>query len=111
MMIPTGEAGPARYEPLGYVQFCDRLDSDPAFAKWFARLRADMDQVARASSTDQARLIALQNALIDLVNFLEPQQVRSSAKVRQRLAPGNPLPSPPPIPTPSSCGPIEDPPV
>jgi len=60
MMAPTGDPGSARYESLGYVQFCARLDDDLSFARWFQRLRDDIDKVATSDRSDHSRLIALQ---------------------------------------------------
>lgn len=87
MMTPTGDAGSTQYESLGYVQFCARLDDDPKFARWFHRLRSDIDQVATARRAEQSRLIALQNRLIDLIQFLDPQKQRLPAKYRDQLSP------------------------
>lgn len=87
MMTPTGDPGSPRYEPEGYVRFCGRLDDDPAFAKWFQRLRSDVDEVASTAPAGQSRLIAVQNRLIDLIEFLDPDQLRLPSKYRERLAP------------------------
>jgi len=87
MMAPTGDAGSTQYESLGYVQFCARLDDDPTFAKWFHRLRTDVGHVATAGRAKQSRLISLQNRLIDLIQFLDPQKQRLPAKYRDQLSP------------------------
>jgi hypothetical protein len=86
MMTPTDAADTARYECLGYVQYCARLDDDPAFAAWFARLRSDVDHLASAERGNQVRLTRLQNALVDLIEFLDPDRQRLPAKYRDRLA-------------------------
>lgn len=87
MMVPTGDPGSARYESLGYVQFCTRLDEDPAFARWFHRLRDDdIDQVARSKRSERSRLVVSQNTLIDLIEFLDPDHLRLPANRRDRLA-------------------------
>ncbi|MGH9207485.1 MAG: hypothetical protein ACRD1G_13190 [Acidimicrobiales bacterium] len=84
---PTGDRGSARYESLGFVQFCAQLDDDPVFAKWFHRLRGDIDQVAAATRSQRSRLIDLQNRLIDLIEFLDPDCWRPPpANRRKRLA-------------------------
>jgi hypothetical protein len=85
MMTPTDDPGPARYESLGYVKFCEQLDNDPMFAEWFRRLRDDLDQVADAQHADRAGLIALQHSLVDLIEFADPQQLRLPARYRDRL--------------------------
>jgi hypothetical protein len=58
--------------PIGYASFSERI-GDPAFARWFERLRADLDVVAEEPN---ARLRELQHALVDLVTALDPQQLR-----------------------------------
>ena len=88
MMTPTGDAGSARYESLGYVEFCTRLEDDPVFAKWFRRLRSDIDQVAARKRSERSRLIVLQNKLIDLIEFETrtacgcPQTARTGSRCR-----------------------------
>jgi hypothetical protein len=90
MMTPAGNTDAARSESLGYVQFCTRLDDDPVFAKWFRRLRDGMDDVAVAAGEELARLVQVQHSLVDLIEFLDPQQLRLPARLRDRL----PLPTP-----------------
>jgi hypothetical protein len=87
MMTATDRTDAARHESLGYVQFCDRLDQGAGFAAWFARLRNDVDDLATTNPADHVRLIALQNALVDLMGFLDPDQLRLPAKYRDRLTP------------------------
>jgi hypothetical protein len=84
MMTPTDAADTTRYECLGYVRYCAQLDDDTAFAAWFARLRSDVDHLARAERGNQTRLTRLQNALIDLIEFLDPDRQRLPAKYRDR---------------------------
>jgi hypothetical protein len=57
---------------MGYASFADCVE-EPAFARWFERLRGDLDLVAQEPN---ARLRELQHALVDLVRTLDPQQVR-----------------------------------
>lgn len=86
VMIPTGNPVSAQYESMGYVQFCARLEDDSAFAKWFARLRGGLDQVANTQA-ERFRIVSLQNGLVDLIEFLDPQQLRLPARLRDRLTP------------------------
>jgi hypothetical protein len=83
MMIKTDPTG---NESLGYVPFCSRLKQDPDFAEWFSRLRSDLDSLVTADRAKQLRLIILQRALIDLIEYLDPDQLRLPAKYRDRLA-------------------------
>jgi hypothetical protein len=87
MMIPTAKDESAEYESLGYAQFCYRLEDDQTFARWFQRLRDDIDQVAAADQAEQAQLIQVQNTLVDLIEFLDPEQLRLPARLRDRLTP------------------------
>jgi hypothetical protein len=84
MMISTGGPSSAQYESLGYVQFCARLEDDPVFAKWFARLRGGVDQLANTQA-ERSRVVSLQNGLVDLIEFLDPQRLRLPARLRDRL--------------------------
>ncbi|SCE69453.1 hypothetical protein GA0070564_101385 [Micromonospora mirobrigensis] len=77
--------GPTR-GVLGYAAFCERLDTDPRFAAWFARLRADVDFVDADDEQGSARVIELQAALIDLVQLLDPKGDRVPADMRLKLA-------------------------
>jgi hypothetical protein len=93
MMIPTGDPASAQYESLGYVQFCIRLDDDPAFTKWFILLRDGLYQVANTEA-ERPQIASLQNGLIDLIEFLDPQQLRLPGRLRDRLTPsGNDIPA------------------
>jgi hypothetical protein len=60
-------------------------DHDPEFAKWFDRLHNDMDQIASAKYEEQSRLIALQNRLIDLIEFLDEKELQRSELYKGRL--------------------------
>jgi len=85
MMIATEATDAARHESLGYVQYCKRLANDSDFASWFMRLRSDLDHLAVTDHDNQVRLIALQNRLMDLIEFLDPDGLRLPAKYRDRL--------------------------
>ncbi|MFK0022858.1 hypothetical protein [Streptomyces sp. NPDC090798] len=69
---------------IGYAEFCARLESDSGFAAWFASLS---DSVAELASLPgrHPRLVDLQVALMDLIDFLDPQQERFPQKSRFRL--------------------------
>jgi hypothetical protein len=85
MMVPTNAAEGPRTECMGYAAFDRRLDSDPEFAAWFARLSHDIDVVARSSEAENARLIQLQRDLIDIIDFLDPAAIRVPPNLRARL--------------------------
>lgn len=81
LMVP-GSSG--AHESMTYASFCARLDSDPVFADWFARLRADVDAISDNDDTGNLRLVHVQNALIDLIDFLDPERTRLPTPDRQK---------------------------
>ncbi|MFC8952671.1 hypothetical protein ACFT8P_08495 [Streptomyces sp. NPDC057101] len=70
---------------IGYAEFCARLESDPGFASWFTRL-ADSITALSALEGRHPRLVALQAALMDLIDFLDPEQERFPQKRRFRVS-------------------------
>lgn len=92
MMVPTGAAEGPQKECIGYAAFCDRLDEDPDFAAWFTQLLADVDTLVSRDHDD--RLIQLQNDLVDLIDHLDPKQLRIPPTFRQRLNRVSPIPVP-----------------
>lgn len=67
----------------GYAAFTACQD-EPGFARWFARLRDDVEVLAREPH-GHGRVIALQHALVDLVDFLDPGHERLPAGDRRKL--------------------------
>lgn len=55
-------------ECIGYAAFVTKL-AEPDFAQWFSRLGDAVDQLKTEKSE---RLVSLQHALIDLIDFLDP---------------------------------------
>jgi hypothetical protein len=74
-------ASAAHEECMGYVEFT-RRQSDPLFAHWFERLRSDIIAQA-ADPANNERLVELQNALIALMDELDPKYLRIPKSVRQ----------------------------
>lgn len=92
MVMPVedrSEGGP-RQETIGYSEFVRRRRDDPDFARWFHRLADDTALLAREPGRHVDRLVALQHALIDIIDFLDPQGERlpKSALRRLELPPG-----------------------
>lgn len=69
---------------IGYATFVKQLN-DPNFAKWFTRLEKDIEQLATEKFYLVERLISLQNSLIDLINYLDPDYIYYAEKYRQKL--------------------------
>ncbi len=67
----------------GYAAFVQQ--QDPAFRKWFDRLGMDIDELAQASEPYSARLVMIQRALIDLIDFLDKKHVRFPKEYRKKL--------------------------
>ena len=80
---PSDRAGP-RWDCLGYAAFVTALN-DKETARWFATMLADMDTLAAGLEEHRARLVALQHALLNLINLLDPNGDRVSAQLRQPL--------------------------
>ncbi|BCJ73279.1 hypothetical protein CS0771_28230 [Catellatospora sp. IY07-71] len=74
LLMVTGVNG--RTDSMTYPAFCSRLDNDPEFARWFTRLRADVDVIVDSDPVGNERLLRAQHALIDLIDFLDPARTR-----------------------------------
>lgn len=84
MTIPRSSSEVIGYDCIGYATFVKKM-SDPEFASWFARLRDDIDMIANAPKVDFERLVLIHGRLIDLIDFLDPHQVRVPPKHRTRI--------------------------
>jgi hypothetical protein len=80
---PSVRVGP-RWDCLGYAAFVKALD-DKDTARWFTTLLADVDRLADGLDEHRARLVALQHALLKLINLLDPDGDRVSGQLRQPL--------------------------
>jgi hypothetical protein len=85
-LCPSSADGERRQECLGYAAFTERLQK-PEFATWFTGPREDLDLIAREPELHEDRLRALQAALIDLINFLDPSGARLPIRDLKKLAP------------------------
>jgi hypothetical protein len=61
---------------MGYARFVERFESDASFSRWFNRLVTDIEAMADPSPGSMDRLAAVNNLLIDLLEFLDPGGVR-----------------------------------
>jgi len=84
MLVPRPADELARYESMGYAAFSHKLKGDE-FAKWFARLTGDVERLANCEDVRQMRVLKLQHALIDLIDFLDPDCARVPATRRQKI--------------------------
>jgi hypothetical protein len=76
LMVTERIAGDSRHSDiLGYAAFVERLEADPAFTRWFSRWNDDLDALMKGQQVG-ARLILVQRALINLIDFFDPEWVR-----------------------------------
>lgn len=87
MLEPTIEAqsGDAPWQCMGFAAFCSALKQDQTFASWFARLSRDIRAFSGSKESGGERLAALQNYLINLVDFLDDPPLRFPLTLRSRI--------------------------
>lgn len=80
---PSDRVGP-RWDCLGYAAFVKAQD-DKDTARWFTTLLDDVDRLTEGPEEHRERLVALQHALLKLINLLDPSGDRVSTQLRQPL--------------------------
>ena len=73
-----------RRECRGYASFALERQR-PDFSRWFERLEADIQLLARETRQHLERPLLLQHALVDVVELLDPKCARFAAERRTRL--------------------------
>jgi hypothetical protein len=73
-----------RWESKGYARFVGEHDVEQV-QRWFRRVENDIATLAKEPEAHDARLVRLQNALIDLIEVLDPEGERVPQQHRQRL--------------------------
>jgi hypothetical protein len=88
MLVPVVNPSPGvpRWECLGYAPFVSALD-DPKVARWFGKLRQDIEILVGDTAARDARLREIQRRLVDVIDAIDPRQRRVPAHLRHRLAP------------------------
>lgn len=86
MMVSTSTATQASlgHRCLGYASFVKALNQSN-FNVWFEKLITSINDLKSADTCDLSRLSLLQNALIDLIEFLDPDCVRFPKHLRNRM--------------------------
>jgi hypothetical protein len=84
MLVTRVSDGRVELDCLGYAAFAEKLD-DIRFARWFARLRDDVAQLAQGDDMKERRIRQIQHALIDLIDFFDRDRTRVPASRRQKL--------------------------
>ncbi|WP_020533539.1 hypothetical protein [Flexithrix dorotheae] len=69
---------------IGYAEFRDKMN-DSKFSFWFDTLVASIEVLAKNPESKLKRMIMLQHALIDLIDFLDPDSIRVSANRRSKI--------------------------
>ncbi|MDX3850309.1 hypothetical protein [Streptomyces sp. AK02-01A] len=86
-LVERGIEDPRGQRCLGYVQFMERLENDPSFGRWFARLSQEIDSLQGSAPQRLGRLIGIQHELIAVIEFLDPDSTRFPAAHRGRIPP------------------------
>lgn len=76
--------GTRHRESLGYAEFVTRREQ-PDFNRWFQRLEGDLKLLAVEPREHLTRPVLLQNALIDMLEIMDPGCNRFPAERRARL--------------------------
>ncbi|NJO50150.1 MAG: hypothetical protein HC840_12735 [Leptolyngbyaceae cyanobacterium RM2_2_4] len=59
--------------------------SEPDFARWFIKLKEDLDVIIKESKIGGERLVLIHSRLIDLIDFLDPHCVRIPLRFRTKI--------------------------
>lgn len=85
MLLPRVGGENGTRECIGFATFVKNLD-DPDFSRWWKKFQDDLDRFAKEPNDEnKTRLILLQQALIDVIDFLDPEHARISEKNRQKI--------------------------
>jgi hypothetical protein len=78
------EEGPRGPECMGYGKFLRKLKSQDSLSL-IAFLQAEINGLGELAAAERPRLVALQNCLIDLLEFLDPNNIRFPANNRSKV--------------------------
>jgi hypothetical protein len=85
---PDEDSEGGQWQCRGYASFCSKLEQDEFFASWFDHLDRDVRELASDIGPARARLVALQHALINLLDFLDESAVRFPRQLRSKIPDG-----------------------
>jgi hypothetical protein len=83
IMLAAPDPNSARRESIGYASFL-KMRKDEDFSRWFRQLRMDIDDLANAGGSAE-RLVRLQNALVDLIDCLDPGYDKVPQDIRSKV--------------------------
>lgn len=86
LMVKPDGSDQARLRCLGYMEFRTKLESDPEYAQRFQPVLDYIDGLATDPVAGRWRLTTAHNALIELIDFLDPHRVWVMGE-RDRLSP------------------------
>ena len=86
LLVPSaGVSIPApRWECVGYAAFVQSL-ADESTRRWWRRLRCDIEQAPARDATELRRLQLVHGGLMDIIDVLDPDDLRIPSNVRRRL--------------------------
>jgi hypothetical protein len=84
MLEPTDNPD-RRYQCIGYAAFVTQMDASPSFTRWFRRLGDEISQLAEPEPGILDRPAALQRALMDVIDALDPDRIRLPQEYLKRL--------------------------
>ena len=87
IMLEPADGELRRYQCIGYATFTTRLETDASFSRWFQRLSSDAGTLADPAPGQLDRLISIQHALADVIEFLDPSGLRFPREHLTRLPP------------------------
>ena len=87
VMLEPIEGELRRYQCIGYATFVERLEENSGFARWFERLSTEIDRLVDPAPGQLDRMIELQHALVNVINFLDPEGLRFPKAHIKRLDP------------------------
>jgi hypothetical protein len=76
LVIESLPGDPRAYHCIGYTQFVQRLEDDPNFSRWFARLGTEIGAMVNPPDGYLDRLIEIHNIFGSLLEFLDPGGIR-----------------------------------
>jgi hypothetical protein len=83
--VEGSKPGAPRWECMGYAAFVAALEHEQV-ARWFRSLEEDIEVTAHDRQGHDARLRRLQRCLMDLVDVLDPDNLRVSSHLRKRVS-------------------------
>lgn len=82
---PADRIGP-RWDCIGYATFVQSLaDGQGPLSRWIQPLLNDVEQLAASYHAHQARLIAVQHSLVELIDLIDPDGIRIPTGERKRI--------------------------